>query len=180
MFVSLAKPSAAGKSMKALFLKENILLRAAVIFFTLVAALFYFTSRQRIENGSAIQSESSVPNVSEEPAQTAPQNNAVNVKESIADHTTVRYEKGSFAPREVIIANGTGCFVEIQNESENNLTPRVGPYDPKKERGFLYPPIPPHGKSLIDPRYGTIASISFYGKENPTAQFSVHMDPTCL
>ena len=166
--------------MKTLFLKENILLRAAIIFFTLVAALFYFTSKQRMENGIAVQNGSPVPNVSEEPAQTAPQNNAVNVKEDIGNHTTVRYEKGSFTPREVTIAAETGCFVEIQNESENNLTPRVGPYDPKKERGFLYPPIPPHGKSLIDPRYGTIASISFYGKENPAAQFSVHMDPTCL
>ena len=165
--------------MKTLFLKENISAAAAVIFFTLVAALFYFTSRQGIENGSAVQSGSPVPSVSEEP-QTAPPNNAVNVKEDTGNHTTVRYEKESFTPRDVTIANETGCFIEIQNESENNLTPRLGPYDPKKERGFSYPPIPPHGKSLIDPRYGAIVNLSFYGKENPGAQFNVHVDPTCL
>ena len=119
------------------------------------------------------------PAASEQPIQTTPQKNPVKVMEDQGTHSTVRYMLG-FSPREVTVKNETGCFVDIQNDGDAVLVPRLGTYDPKKEQGFLYPAILAHKSSLIDPRYGTVPRLIFYDKNNPAADFSVHIDPTCL
>lgn len=158
--------------------EKNMILLAVIIFFALVIALFYVTSGKKIEERGLVQNTPPPPSVT--PAYTPIQYNAVNVQEDNDIHTTVRYEYGSFSPTMITVANETGCFVEIQNASDQNIAVRLGPYDPKQEKGFLYPPIAPGKNSLIDPRYGTMKEFSFYNKNNPSAVFDVSIDPTCL
>ena len=154
-----------------------------IIFFILVGILFYATNEKNDEQNETINEGNSImpsPIPSEIPVQIIPKRNQVNIQEDKGNNTFVRYEKGLFIPHEITIKNETGCFVEIRNAGDTNVIPRLGPYDPKKERGFLYPAISPRTKSLIDPRYGTDISESFYDKDNPAASFIIHIDPTCL
>ena len=169
--------------MKIISSRKNIFYVVAIIFFILVGILFYVTNEKNNGNNKEIKREIWVtesPTPSEIPVQIIPKSNQVNVQEDKGNNTFVRYEKGLFIPHEITIKNETGCFFEIQNTGNMNVIPRLGPYDPQKEKGFLYPAVSPHTKSLIDPRYGTDASESFYDKNNPTADFIVHIDPTCL
>ena len=159
--------------------EKNIILLTVIIFFALIAVLFYVTSGKRIEERGLVQ-EGISPSPSVLPLQTPMQKNAVQVQEDSGIHSSMRYEHGSFSPVSIAIANETGCFVEIQNASDEDVVVRLGPYDPQQERGFLYPPIAPHENSLIDPRYGTITQFSFYNKNNPSAIFAVSIDPTCF
>ena len=154
-----------------------------IIFFILVGILFYATNEKNDEQNETINEGNSImpsPIPSEIPVQIIPKRNQVNIQEDKGNNTFVRYEKGLFTPRNITIKNETGCFFEIQNTGDMDVIPRLGPYDPANEKGFLYPRISPHTKSLIDPRYGTDTSESFYDKNNPTADFIVHIDPTCL
>ena len=164
-----------------LLLEKNRVWWAVIIFFACVALLFYVTRTRQREDGDMVQAilPSASPSASEQPAQMPPQNNSVKVREDNGIHSTVRYAHG-FSPREITVKNETGCFVDIQNDGDTTLVPRLGPYDPKKEQGFLYPAIPAHKNSLIDPRYGTGTHFVFYDKNNPAAELSVHIDPTCL
>ena len=164
-----------------LLLEKNIVWWTIIIFFASVAALFYATRTRQKEDGNMVQVilPSPSPSISEQPAQKAPQKNSVKVMEDQGAHSTVRYMQG-FSPREVTVKSETGCFVDIQNDGDMVLVPRLGPYDPKKEQGFLYPAIPAHKNSLIDPRYGTVPRLVFYDKNNPAEDFSVYIDPTCL
>ena len=114
------------------------------------------------------------------PMHNIPKHNSIKVQEDNGGHAVIQYGKGLFTPHEITIKNEIGCFIEIQNADDTDVIPRLGPYNPKKETGFLYPNIPPHTKSLIDPRYGASSSEFFYNKNNPTADFIVHIDPTCL
>lgn len=152
-----------------------------IIFFSLVALLFLLTRGQRIEEHRQVYepSPSSSPS-SIEPAHEDQPGPAMHVQQDASNHTSVRYANGSFTPPEIMITTETGCFVEIQNKSNRNLVPRLGPYDSHKEQGFLYPPVAPGTHSLIDPRYGTVTTFSFYDKNNSGATFIVHIDPTCL
>lgn len=154
----------------------------AIIFFAVIAALFYFTRGIRIEERGLTQSASPLSPASslESPAETPVRHNGVKVQEDNGNHSIVRYERASFAPAEITVKNETGCFVEIDNASNEEVIPRLGPYDPKQEKGFLYSPIAAHKNGLIDPRYGTIAQFSFYNKNSVRATFIVHIDPTCL
>ena len=165
--------------MNALFQRKAIVW-SAIIFFACVAILFYMTRGTKIEDKEIVQQISPSPSASEEPKQELPQRNTVNVIEDTGNHTTVRYEKGVFTPHEITVTTEQGCFVEIQNQSNTILTPRLGPYDPQKEQGFPYPPIASGATSLIDPRYGATARFSFYAKENSATYFTVYIDPTCL
>lgn len=158
--------------------EKNLIFLTVIIFFAIVIALFYVTSGKKIEERGLVQN--TLPPPSATPAPTSIQNNAVNIQEDNGIHTTVRYEYGSFNPTMITVANETGCFVEIQNASDQHIAVRLGPYDPKQEKGFLYPSIAPGKNSLIDPRYGTIKEFLFYNKHNPSAVFTVFLDPTCL
>jgi len=160
--------------------EKNIFLVAVFIFFAIIIVLFYVTSGKRIEERGIIQDMSPLPSSSEMPLQAPTQNNTVKVKEDDGIHAAVRYEHGLFNPRNITITNETGCFVEIQNVSDQDVIPRLGPYIEGKEKGFLYPSIAPDKSSLIDPRYGTITQFFFYNKNNPSAVFTVFIDPTCL
>ena len=162
-----------------LWLEKNIVWWAVIIFFACVGLLFYATRARQMPDREMVQEASPWPRTSEEATQTPPRSNAVKVMEDNGIHSTVRYAHG-FSPAEITIKNETGCFVDIQNDGDTVLVPRLGPYDPKKEQGFLYPAIPAHKNSLIDPRYGTMPRLVFYDKNNPTAELSVHIDPTCL
>ncbi len=164
------------------YFEKNILLGSAVIFFALVAVLFLVTgNKKHQENTQSTPSLSPSESSSDIPIEFIPQNGSpMKIKENTGNNTAVRYEHGMFTPHEVTITNETGCFVEIQNAGDQNIIPRLGPYDPQKEKGFLYPSIAPGKTSLIDPRYGTGILFSFYEKSNPTADFIVHIDPTCL
>ncbi|MDP3778999.1 MAG: hypothetical protein Q8R30_03100 [bacterium] len=165
------------------YFERSILFWAVIIFFALIAALFYFTGSKRLQNDTIENQVKLSPSLSpsEQPVQYIPQNGSpVQVKEDQENPISVRYANGTFTPSEVTIKNETGCFVEIQNAGDQNIIPRLGPYDPQKEQGFLYPSIAPGNTSLIDPRYGTGAAFSFYDKNNPAASFIVHIDPTCL
>lgn len=158
---------------------------AIILFFALVAILFYVTTEKRIEDRGLVENEPSSslspsPNPSQVPLEKPIQNNAVQVQEDNGVHSTVRYERGLFSPLEITVTNETGCFVEIKNMSDTDVVPRLGPYNPNQEKGFLYPPIVPHESSLIDPRYGEGMQFSFYNKNNSDAQFIAHIDPTCL
>ena len=163
--------------------RKNMLYAVVIIFFILVGILFYATNEKNDKQNGIIHKGNSImqsPIPSEIPVQIIPKGNQVNVQEDKGNNTFVRYEKGLFIPREITIKNETGCFFEIQNTGNTDIIPRLGPYDPQKEKGFLYPAVSPHTKSLIDPRYGTDTSESFYDKNNPTADFIVHIDPTCF
>ena len=164
------------------YFERNILFGSAVIFFALVAVLFLVTGNKKPqENTQRTPTPSPSESSSDIPVEFTPQNGSpMKIKENTGNNTAVRYEHGMFTPHEVTITNKTGCFVEIQNAGDQNIVPRLGPYDPKKEQGFLYPSIPPTKASLIDPRYGTMATASFYDKNNPAASFIVHIDATCL
>jgi len=159
--------------------EKNIIMGSVLIFFTLVAILFLVTgSEKNRENKTSV---SPFESPSDIPVQFIPQNGSpMEVKEKIENNTVIRYADGAFTPHDVSIKNKTGCFVEIQNADHLIITPRLGPYDPQKERGFLYPPIAPGKTSLIDPRYGSGTTYSFYEKSKTTADFIVHIDPTCL
>ena len=154
----------------------------AIIFFAVIAALFYFTKEIKIQERGLTESGFPMPlaSASESPTQAPPQNNAVRVQEDNGNHSAVRYEHGSFTPAEITVKTETGCFIEINNASDQELIPRLGPYDPKQEKGFLYSPIAAHKNGLIDPRYGSVSQFSFYNKNNPSATFIVHIDPTCF
>ena len=151
---------------------------AIVTFCILIAVLFYATSSKKIEERGLV--ENVLPSPSFLPSQTSVPNNAVQVQEDNLAHATVRYEQGSFSPADITVTHETGCFVEVQNMSDADVVVRVGPYDAKQEKGFLYPPIAPHNSALIDPRHGVITQFSFYNKNNPDAQFKARIDPTCL
>lgn len=155
-----------------------MILWTVTIFFVCIIILFFLTSGKKIEEKGLVQDISPSPSII--PAYTPEENNAVHMQEDNGVHATVRYEHGSFNPTHSTVTNETGCFVEIQNASDQSLVVRLGPYDPKQEKGFLYPSIAPHENSLIDPRYGTITQFSFYNKNNPSATFAVSIDPTCL
>ncbi len=165
--------------MKVLF-EKNTLFLGIIVFFACVAILFYFTNERQIKDGQTMQSILPSPSTSQEPPKVVPQHNSVNVIEDNGNHSTVHYEHGLFTPHEVTIKNETGCFIAIQNADNTTIIPRLGPYDAKKEQGFLYPPILPHKDSLIDPRYGKSSQFLFYNRNNPHADFIVHIDPTCL
>lgn len=158
--------------------EKNIFLATVFIFFTIIIVLFYVTGGKRIEERGLVQNISPSPSVV--PSQAPMQNNTVEVGEDKGIHAAVRYEHGVFNPKNITITNEIGCFVEIQNTSDQNVIPRLGPYTPQEEKGFLYPSIATHENSLIDPRYGTITQLSFYNKNNPSAVFTVSIDPTCL
>lgn len=165
------------------YFERSILFWSVIIFFALVAALFYFTGGKKIQNKTIENQADISPSSSplEQPIKYIPQNgNPMKVKEKQENVTSVRYGNGIFTPSEVTIKNENGCFVEIQNAGDANIIPRLGPYDSQKEQGFLYPSIEPTKTSLIDPRYGTMTTALFYDKNNPTAVFIVHIDPTCL
>lgn len=163
--------------------EKHVFLWAVIIFFILVIVLFYITKERRHEYkkfAQPIVSGSSLPLPSSQPSQQPFLNNAVRVEEDSGIHTAVRYEDKLFIPKNITIANESGCFVEIQNKSDEIVIPRLGPYDSKEEKGFLYSSIAAHARSLIDPRYGVATQVSFYNKNNLSAIFIVHIDPTCL
>lgn len=168
--------------MNLLSTEKNNIFFAIILFFALVAILFYVTSEKRIEERGLVQDVSPSPFLT--PFQTPPstpiQNNAVKIEENNNTHAIVRYEQGSFNPKDITVTNETNCVVNIQNMSNQDVIPRLGPYDPKQEKGFLYPAIAPRQTSLIDPRYGVITQFSFYNKNNPSAVFNVSIDSTCL
>ncbi len=149
-----------------------------VIFFAVIAVLFYLTKGIKIQERGLAQSVSPLP--SESPVQPPVQYNAVKVQEDNGNHSTVQYEHGSFTPAEITVKNETGCFVEIDNASDQEVIPRLGPYDSKQEKGFLYSSIAAHKNGLIDPRYGNVTQFSFYNKNNSRATFTAHIDPTCF
>lgn len=155
-----------------------MILWTIIIFFVCIIILFYVTSGKKIEEKGLVQDISPSPSII--PPYTPEENNAVHVQEDNGIHATVRYEHGLFNPTHITVTNETGCFVEIQNASDQSLVVRLGPYNLKQEKGFLYPSIAPHENSLIDPRYGAITQFSFYNKNNPSATFAVSIDPTCL
>ncbi len=165
-----------------LFIKKIIL--PIVIFFALVALLFYFTSGRTQKDQKTNPQYSAIPTPASdrEPLATpAPASNGgVKIIEDQGGHVQVRYRERVFSPASVTVKNDNGCFVEIQNASDEIVIPRLGPYTSGKEIGFLYPAIAPRSSALIDPRYGTIHRFSFYNKNNPAAVFSVSIDPTCL
>jgi len=154
------------------YFEKNILIWSAIIFFAIVALLFYVTENKKYE----APKENPTP-IS--PSQSSSEH-PTRVEEDQGNHTSVRYDQGQFSPPEITIKTENGCFVEIQNASNKNLIPRLGPYNPDKEQGFLYPAIAPGKTSLIDPRYGARITFSFYDKNNPGGSFIVHIDPTCL
>ena len=155
---------------------------AIILFFALIAILFYATRGKRIEERGLVQHQSPLPvlSPSQVPTPEPMQNNTVHVQDDDGMNTIVRYDQGHFIPTKITIANETGCFVGIQNASDTDVLVRLGPYNPKQEKGFLYPSIAPHETSLIDPRYGVVTQFSFYNKNNPSAIFTVFIDPTCL
>lgn len=158
--------------------EKNMIFWTVIIFFLCIIILFYITSGKKIEERGFVQHIQASPSII--PPYTPEENNAVHVQEDNGIHAVIRYEHTSFNPKNITVTNEMGCFVEIQNASYQNIAVRLGPYDPKKEKGFLYPLIAPGKSSLIDPRYGAITQFSFYNKNNPSATFSVSIDPTCL
>lgn len=160
--------------------KKNILWWGVIIFFALVGALFYVTnSSRRQDDKQPDTSISPVPSTSSTSRPIAPKN-PVNVIEKMEGETTVIYENELFTPREVVVKNETGCYVVIENKSNTDVTARLGPYNPKKEQGFLYAPVASQARMAIDPRYGTISRALFYNKNNTAAHFLVRIDATCL
>lgn len=158
--------------------EKNMIIGAVAIFFALIALLFILTSATRSEDNNMVNtaSESRLPS----PVYNDQPGPAMRVEDDQGNHTTVRYMNGSFTPRDVTVSGDPDCFIEIKNESDTTLTPRLGPYDPSKESGFLYTAIDPHASAVIDPRYGAIATLSFYNKHNPSAIFTVHLGLACL
>ncbi len=168
--------------MNPLSTEKNIIFFAIILFFTLVVILFYVTMGKKIEERGLVQNASPSPSSIpfQTPWATPAQNNTVKREENNDIHAIVRYEQGLFNPADITVTNETDCVVEIQNTSDQDVIPRLGPYDPKQEKGFLYPAIAPRQTSLIDPRYGIATQFSFYNKNNPSAVFTVSIDPTCL
>ena len=164
-------------------IRENALLWTVLIFFALIGILFYYTSRRVFENQEFAQdqipSQSPSSSLLPTPLPSKPASNAVHVIEDTGEHSTTHYQNKIFIPHTIRITRETGCFVAIENKSNEDVIPRLGPYDAKNERGFLYSPIHPATTGLIDPRYATFAVLSFYNKNRPEASFVVDIDPSC-
>lgn len=96
----------------------------------------------------------------------------------------VHYKDGVFTPQSLSLQRKNpgdpGCLITVVNDSSDLLSIRVGPYEAGKVKGFPYPAIAPGKSGTIDPRYGTIAEISFYSVNTPAAVFLAHLQPTCL
>lgn len=164
-------------------IEKNILFFALIIFSVFLSVLFFFTSAERANQGDSAPRVSASPDsvYDRDSIQTPDTNSPIKViEDNNSSRSTVRYEHGTFTPIEIVIKSETGCFVQIENASNESVIPRVGPYVHGKEKGFLYPSVAPGGSGLIDPRYGHINQFSFYNKNKPNAVFIVHIDPTCL
>lgn len=164
-----------------IFFEKNVIFWA-VFFFMSVSVLLYITNDRRADDEELTQEELlplPVSSQSTAPIPSVP-DNGVRVLEKNSLQTTVIYKDGSFHPHEITVKNETSCYIAIENKSGDQVIPRLGPYDPKKETGFPYPAIAPGSTGMIDPRYGMGAQFSFYDKNNPNADFIVHIDPTCF
>ena len=96
----------------------------------------------------------------------------------------VHFKDGAFTPKSLSLKRKSpgdpGCLITIVNDSNDLLSVRVGPYEAGKAKGFPYPSIAPGKSGMIDPRYGSIADISFYSVDKPEALFTAHLEPTCV
>lgn len=96
---------------------------------------------------------------------------------------TVNYHDHRFAPATITLeqnAKGTGCVIQIMNQSDTSLTIRLSPHEKalKGNYGGQYDPIPPEKSIIIDPRFD-MGYESFHNFNIPSEAFHVHIGNSC-
>ena len=104
--------------------------------------------------------------------------------ESSYNGPVVNYKNGQFSPPTVqlkVSASGMGCLLKVQNQDQNPLTIRLGPYTMslKDNYGQKYDPIPPGKYLIFDPRFG-MTKEEFLNLNRPEEKFEVEVDSSCL
>jgi len=148
----------------------------AIVIGILIAVWRYKPSLPENIAKTETESPSAMPTESSGPIVTVTQDNEL-------PSSLIRFsETQGFIPEKLTLAQdakGTGCLLVISNDSSQKLIVRVSPYTPEDNRGVRYDPIPPHSTSIIDARYN-MSDISLHNRENPTQEFSLHFDKSCL
>lgn len=75
---------------------------------------------------------------------------------------------------------GTGCVIQVKNESMSPLTIRLSPHEKalKGNWGGQYDPVPPGKSVIIDPRFD-MEYASFHNHSEPGEEFHVRIGNSC-
>jgi hypothetical protein len=148
--------------------------------FILIMALLTFALLQWLKPTKESQPNTDEPYSSQIPKE----NNAVKIKEPSGDGVIgqkIYYKSGSFTPAVIHMkdnAENDGCLLTLVNEGENDLKIGLSPHNENGDPGSDYPPVPPGGKLIFDPRY-RVTEIKFHDHKNPSSGFEVILDGKC-